>query len=294
MTSVKLYFYLFIGIVSVSFAAIFVRLAEAPPLVIAAYRMMIAAAIITPIFLAKPRGLPKKLIKRDVLLILLSSVALALHFVLWISSLQYTSIASSVVIVTCHPVFVAVISFFLWRERLNRKAILGIAVALGGVVIINYGGFTLGAEAILGDLLALLAAVTVVIYLLVGRYMRAKVSLLTYLSLVYIGAALILLAAMLIAGYSFTGYSANTYLMFLLLALIPQLIGHSVFNKALRMVPATVVSVAILGEPIGAIILGYIILGEGITAIEAIGSMLTLGGIAMVMLYRPKADIISM
>jgi drug/metabolite transporter (DMT)-like permease len=294
MTNAKLYLVLVLGIVSVSFAAVFIRLADAPPLVIAAYRMLIAAVIITPFYLARPRRLSKKLLKQDILLILLSAISLALNFVLWITSLEYTSIASSVVLATSHPVFVAVISFFLWQERLNRKAVLGIVVALGGVVIINYGGFTLSAEALLGNILALLAAAAVGIYLIIGRHLREKISLLPYLSSVYIGAALMLLAAMLIGGYSFTGYSANTYLMFLLLALIPQLVGHSILNKAVRLMPATIVSVAILGEPVGAIILGYIILGEGITVIELIGSILTLGGILIVMLYRPKTDIIKL
>jgi len=294
MTSVKLYLTLVLGVVSVSFAAIFIRLADAPPLVIAAYRMLIAAVIIMPFYLARPRRLPKNLLKRDILLILLSAISLALNFVLWITSLEYTSIASSVVLATSHPVFVAVISFFLWRERLSRKAVLGIVVALGGVAIINYGGFALSAEALFGNMLALLAAAAVGIYLIIGRHLREKISLLPYLSSVYIGAALILLAAMLIGGYSFTGYSANTYLMFLLLALIPQLVGHSILNKAVRLMPATIVSVAILGEPVGAIILGYIILGEGITVIEVTGSILTLGGILIVMLYRSKTDIIKL
>jgi len=293
VTNLKLYLVLVLGIVSVSFAAVFIRLADAPPIVIAAYRMLIAAVVITPFYLARPRGLPKKLLKRDILLILLSAISLALNFVLWITSLEYTSIASSVVLATSHPIFVAVISFFLWRERLSRKAILGMVVALGGVVIINYGGFILSTESFFGNMLALLAAIAVGIYLIIGRHLREKISLLPYLSSVYIGAALMLMVAMLIASYPFTGYSANTYLMFLLLALIPQLVGHSILNKAVRLMPATIVSVAILGEPVGAIILGYIILGEGITIIEVIGSILSLGGILMVMLYRPKTDIIN-
>ncbi|MFH1662605.1 MAG: DMT family transporter [Chloroflexota bacterium] len=294
MTNVKLYLVLFLGIVSVSFAAVFIRLADAPPLVVAAYRMMMAAVVITPFYLAKPRGLPKGLLKRNILLILMSAISLALNFGLWITSLEYTSIASSVVLATSHPVFVAIISYFLWKERLGRKAVLGMVVALGGVAIINYGGFTLGTDSIFGNMLALLAAAAVGIYLIIGRHLREKISLLPYLSAVYIGAALILLAAMLIAGYSFTGYSANTYFMLLLLALIPQLAGHSILNKAVRLMPATIVSVAILGEPVGAIILSYIILGEGITATEVIGSILSLGGILMVMLYRPKTDIIKL
>jgi len=143
-------------------------------------------------------------------------------------------------------------------------------------------------------MLALLSAAAVGIYLIIGHHLKERVRLLPYISAVYGSAALILLAAALIAGYSFAGYSANTYLMLLLLALIPQLAGHSLLNNAVRFVPATIVSAAILGEPVGAIILGYIILGEGITIIEAIGSILTLGGILTVILYRPKTDIIKM
>jgi len=292
MKSARLYLSLVFGVVSVSFAAIFIRLADAPSLVIAAYRMSIAAAVITPFYLARSRGLPKGLRRRDILLVLLSAVLLAFHFGMWITSLEYTSIASSVVLATSHPVFVAVLSYFLWRERLNRKAILGIAIALGGVVTINYGGFALSPETIFGDMLALVSAAAIGIYLIIGRHLKERIRLLPYLSAVYGGAALILLTAALISGHSLAGYSANTYLMFLLLALIPQLAGHTFLNQAVRLMPATIVSVAILGEPIGAIILGYMILGEGITIIEAIGSILTLGGISMVMLYQPKTDII--
>ena len=294
MTSVKLYLILFIGVVSVSFAAVFIRLADAPPLVIATYRMLIAATVITPFYMIRSRGLPQKLLKWDVLLMLLSAVFLAFHFGLWITSLEYTSIASSVVLATSHPVFVAVISYFLWQERLNRKAVMGIVVALGGVAIINYGGFALSSDVIFGNMLALLSAAAIGIYLIIGRHLKERIRLLPYLSTVYGGAALILLSVTLIAGYSFVGYSTNTYFMLLLLALVPQLAGHSLLNRAVRLMPATIVSVAILGEPVGAVALGYIIIGEGITVIEVIGSLLTLGGILIVMLYRPKTDLIKM
>ena len=170
----------------------------------------------------------------------------------------------------------------------------GIFIALGGVVIINYGGFTVSPDAVFGDILAFAGAGVVSFYLVIGRHLRDRIKLLPYLSMVYGGAAVILLAAALLSGYSLTGYAGNTYLMFLLLALIPQLIGHSSINLAVRHMPATIVSVAILGEPVGAVILGYIILGEGITAAEVIGGILTMGGILMVMLYRPKEDIITL
>jgi drug/metabolite transporter (DMT)-like permease len=289
-----LYIALFLGVVSISFAVIFIRLADAPPLVIGTYRMLIAAAVITPYYMIRYRGLPQKLNRRDVLLMLVSASFLALHFGLWITSLEYTTIASSVVLATSHPVFVAVISYFLWQERLHRKVVMGIAVALGGVAIINYGGFALSADALWGNILAFLSAAALGVYLIIGRHLKERVRLLPYLSAVYGGAALILLAVTLIVGYSLTGYSTNTYIMFLLLAFVPQLAGHTLLNQSVRLLSATIVSAAILGEPVGAIMLGYMILGEGITVTEAVGSLLTLSGILMVMLYRPRIDIIKM
>jgi drug/metabolite transporter (DMT)-like permease len=292
MSSIKPYFILALGVISVSFAATFIRLAEAPPLVIATYRLVIASAVLMPVTLLRKSGLPKRLSRSDVLLILLSSMFVALHFALWITSLSYTSIASSVVIVTSHPIFVAIISYFLWGERLNKIAILGIATALGGVILINYGGFILSSKAIVGDILALLAAISMGVYLIIGRQLKDRVSLMPYLSIIYTGAAAILLLVTISYGYSLFGYSGNTYLMFFLLALIPQLIGHSSLNLAVRLMPVTLVSVGILGEPVIAIALGYIILGEGITINEVIGGLLTLSGIFLVLLYKPKPEIL--
>jgi len=217
---------------------------------------------------------------------------IALHFALWITSLSYTSIASSVVIVTSHPLFVAIISYFLWRERLNKKAILGIIIALGGVVLINYGGFLVSSRAIFGDLLALLAAISMGVYLIIGRQLKGRINILPYLTMIYAGAALILLMVTVFSGYSLFNYTSTTYAMLFLLALIPQLIGHSSLNLAVRLIPVTLVSVGILGEPIIAVALGYIILGEGITITEILGSLLTLGGMFIVLRYRPKSDVI--
>jgi drug/metabolite transporter (DMT)-like permease len=216
---------------------------------------------------------------------------IALHFALWITSLSYTSIASSVVIVTSHPLFVAIISYFLWRERLNKKAILGIIIALGGVVLINYGGFLVSPRAIFGDLLALLAAISMGVYLIIGRQLKGRINILPYLTMIYAGAALILLMVTVFSGYSLFNYTSTTYAMLFLLALIPQLIGHSSLNLAVRLIPVTLVSVGILGEPIIAVALGYIILGEGITITEILGSLLTLGGMFIVLRYRPKSDV---
>ena len=283
----KPYATLFVGVLSVSFAAIFIRSAdEAPPLVIAAYRLTIASVILIPIASVRAKQSLRsltKLSRHDILLILLSSIFLALHFGLWITSLNYTSIASSVVLLTSHPAFVAVTSYFLWGERLNKLTISGIVVALTGVILISYGGFTFGSQAILGDLLALIAGFAMGAYLIIGGQVRTRIDILSYLTIINTCSAVILLVATMLFGHSLLGYSSDTYVMLILLALIPQLIGHSCFNLAVRLVPVTFVSVAILGEPVGATLLGSIILGEMPTANEIIGGLLILGGIFIVL-----------
>ncbi len=287
-SKLKPYVTLFAGVLAVSFAAVFIRLAEAPPLVIAAYRLTIAAVILIPIAWVRSGSSLKKLSRRDVFLVLLSSVFVALHFGLWITSLSYTSIASAVVLVTCHPAFVAAFSYFLWDERLGKVTIGGIIVALAGVIFINYSGFTFSSEAIIGNSLALAAGFFMGAYLLIGGQLRARIDLLTYLTLIYSVAAIILLIAAASLGYSFIGYSPTTYVMMILLALVPQLIGHSLLNQAIRLIPVTLVSVAIIGEPIGATILGYFILGEMPMVSEVAGGLLILTGIFMVMGRTPK------
>jgi len=287
---VKPYVILFVGVLSVSFAAILIRLADAPPLVIATYRLAIASIILIPIASIKSKKSLNKLSKNDILLILLSSVFVALHFGLWITSLSYTSIASSVVLVTAHPAFVAIISYFLWGERVNKLTIGGIVVAFIGIILVNYSGFTFGSQAILGDLMALIAGFAMGAYLIIGRQLRARIDILSYLAILYTCSAVILLIVTLSFGYNLFGYSTTTYAMMILLALVPQLIGHSTLNLAVRLIPVIFVSVAILGEPVGATILGYFILGEAPTGNEIAGGILILGGIFLVMRQKPRIE----
>jgi len=285
---VKPYVILLAGVLSISFAAIFIRLADAPPLVIATYRMTIAAIVLIPVASIKSMKGLNRLTRHDLLLILVSSVFIALHFGLWITSLNYTSIASSVVLVTSHPAFVAVMSYFLWSERLNKLAIGGIIVVLTGIISINYGGLTISSQALLGDLLALIAGFSMGAYLIIGGQLRKRIDVLTYLTIIYSCSAVILIIATVSFGYSLFGYSPMTYLMLILLAIVPQLIGHSCLNIALRLIPVTFVSVAILGEPVGATLLGCLILSEIPTANEVVGGVLIIGGILMVLRQKPK------
>jgi len=282
------YLILLLGVLSIAFAAIFIRLAEAPPLVIATYRLGIASLVLIPLLFTRPKMTLGQLSRSDAALMLLSSLFLALHFWLWITSLSYTTIPSSVILVTASPLFVALISYFLWGERLTRVMMLGILVALFGALLIGHGGFTLSKDALLGDGLALLAALAMGSYLVIGRQLRKRVDIRHYLAIVYTGSAIMLVIATLMLGYSLLGYSKSTYLMLVLLAVVPQLVGHSSINMALRLLPATFVSIAILGEPVGATTLGYFILGEAPTLIEVAGGLLILGGIFIVLKQRPE------
>jgi drug/metabolite transporter (DMT)-like permease len=288
---------LFTGILAVSTAAIFIRLAQregAPSIVIAAARLTLATLILAPVALSRYRGELKSLTRREWALAILSGLFLAIHFAAWITSLQFTSVASSVALVTTTPLWVALASPLLLHERTSRAAFIGLALALtGGVIIGLSDGCTwqsgqltcpplrtfFEGQAFAGDLLALLGAWMAAGYLLVGRKLRAKMDLIPYIFLVYCISALVLIAIMVAMGASPFGYAPIVYLWFLLLALIPQLFGHSVFNWALKFVPASFVSVTLLGEPVGSTILAYFIFMEQPGWIKIGGAVLILVGI---------------
>jgi len=273
-----------IGIAAVSSASIFIRFAqrEAPSLVIAAARLTLSSVILVPLALTRYRREYQRLTRRDAWLVVFSGIFLALHFATWISSLEYTTVASSTVLVSTSPLFVAIMAWMFLREKIGPVVIVGLAVALAGSVIIALNDRS-GAmrNALLGDLLAFAGAVAVAGYLLIGRRLRARLSLIPYIAAVYGTAAVVLLAMVLVTRERVVGYSHTTYLWLLLLALVPQLLGHSSFNWALAHLPATFVAVATLGEPIGSTILAYIILGEMPTPIKILGAGLILVGIVV-------------
>lgn len=267
------------GVVAVSFAAILIRKADAPAIVIAAYRMGIAALVVAPTatVLGGWRSLPGP---RDVLLCLTASAFLAIHFVGWIASLQYTSVASSVVLVTATPLMVALASRVFLKEPLRRGVLLGIALGLAGSIVIAAGDLaSAGQGNLLGDALALLGAVAMTGYLLVGRRVRPRVSILPYLTLVYVGAALLLLAGVGIAWAPLSGYSGQTYLFLVLVALVPQVLGHSLLNWSLARVTATLVSIAVMAEPVVSTVLALVLLREAPPITSYAGGVVILTGI---------------
>jgi drug/metabolite transporter (DMT)-like permease len=287
---------LFIAILAVSTASIFIRFAqtEAPSLVIAALRLVFATLALAPVALTRHRAELKALSRNEILLGLLSGLFLAIHFATWISSLEYTTVASSVVFVSTGPLWVALLSPLFLREPLTRPITIGMSIALIGGFIIGLADACtwnnglvcpslsqiMHGRMLLGNFLALAGAWMVAGYLILGRKLRVKMSLVPYIFLVYGMAAVCLLIIVAIAHENLFGYSWLTYVWILLLALVPQLIGHSTYNWALAYLPAAFVAVMTLGEPIGSSILAYFILKEapGMTVIAG-------GGLILVGIY---------
>jgi len=286
------------GIMAVSTASVFIRYAQeyAPSLVIAASRLSLATLILAPTTITHHRVELRALTRRELGLALLSGFFLSLHFATWITSLEFTTVASSVVLVSTSPLWVALLAPLTIKEPLSRLTLIGMGLALvggsvvgisdtcawsgGGLNCPSLGEFIEG-EAFLGDLLALAGALTGAGYLIIGRRLRGKMSLVPYVFVVYGMAAIILVLVMFGSGASPLGYPPQVYLWFLLLALVPQLLGHSTFNWALRYLSAAYVSVTMLGEPVGSTLLAYFLLDEIPTGLKIIGAILILAGIAI-------------
>ncbi len=271
-----------LGVIVVSFAAIFIRFAQAegmPTLSIAAWRLVFASLVLLPYAWITRRDEIRDLSWSEWRLLIASGIFLGLHFAAWISSFRYTSVASSVVIISMAPVFVGLGSWLFLRERLRLRTAAGIALAAVGSVIIGLGDLSLGQHVFLGDLLALAGAVFVACYLMIGRKVRGRRSLTVYIALVYGVAMVTLLLIVLIARQPMFGHSWQAYGWTLALALGPQVAGHSTLNWALSYLSATFVSIVMLAEPIGSGILAFVILGEAITWSTAAGAALVLSGV---------------
>ncbi len=295
-----------IAILAVSTASILIRLAQqdAPSITIAALRLSLATLVLAPIVVSRNRAELAALTRQQLALALVSGLFLAVHFATWITSLQYTSVTSSVVLVSTGPLWVALLSPLVLRERLGAAAVAGLALALiGGILIAAsdscslQGGFhctgfgaTPQGNSLWGNSLALLGAWTVSGYLLIGRRLRATVSLTTYIFITYGCAAVGLLVAAISTHSLVLDLPGRTYVWIVLLALVPQLIGHSTYNWALRYLPAAAVAVTTLGEPVGAAVLAFFILRERPGALVLVGAVLILAGIYAAARSAPGAS----
>jgi drug/metabolite transporter (DMT)-like permease len=275
----SVYLVLGMGVFAVGWAAIFIRLAEAPALATATYRLAFAALPVAGWAALRHRDELRGRRAGDRWLLLASGVALAIHFAAWIGSLQLTTVASSVALVTTQPLWAALIAAAFLGERVTRGTLVAILVATAGGALIGVRDFAAGGDALLGELLALVGAICAAIYFIIGRRLRAGMGLAAYIGVVYPVAALALLLTALVARQPLTGFSAQTWTMFLLLALVPQLIGHSSLNWAVRYLPAHIVTVALLGEPVLSTLLAIPFLGERPGLLRIVGGSITLVGV---------------
>ena len=267
-----------LGVLAVSFSSILIRWAQAPALSIAFYRNAIAAAVLLPLALARHRDELRALTARQWAVAAAAGALLALHFAIWIPSLSYTTVAASTVLVTTQPVWVALIGRALGGS-VSRRTLAGIGLSLAGAVAISGLDFTLSRRAAFGDVLALAGAVAAAGYFLVGRSVRTRLSLLTYVGIAYTTCALLLAAAMLAAGRPFTGFEPKVWALFALMALVPQILGHTVFNYLLAEVEAGVVAIAVTGEPVGSTLLALAFFSEAPRWTAFAGGALILAGI---------------
>ncbi len=271
---------LVIGVSSVSSASVLIKLSEAPAMVIAANRLLIAAAIMSLISLPSlARSL--EVLRRLFLPLAASGAALAIHFATWVTSLKYTSVAVSVVLVDSAPMFAAVLGWTLLRDRLTVREAVGIALGILGAAAIVGEARALTEKDLIGAVLALAGAVALAFYLVAGRVLRRSLSTLPYAASVYAVSGLTLAAGAVSMGHPFSGYPMREYAIFLALALGPSCVGHTLYNYALKYVKAHVVSLAILMEPIGATLLAWIVLGEVPSLRVVIGGAVLLAGVAL-------------
>ncbi len=281
------------GILAVSTAAILIRLAQAaavPSVLIAAARLTIATIVLSPVVLRRYRSNLRALTRRDWLLLSVSGIFLAVHFMLWISSLEYTSVLASVVLVNTSPLWSALLEFFFLKSRLARLVILGLVLTILGSVVINIpeGALNLGRQPVTGSLMALGGAMAVAVYLVIGRKLRPTLPLAPYVWVVYGIAALLTSLIVLMTRVQVSGYAPEAYLWLLAIALIPQLIGHSSFNYALKQLTATYVGISTQMEPVFSAVLAYLLFAEVPTNWQMRGSVVVLFGVVVATLGQAR------
>jgi drug/metabolite transporter (DMT)-like permease len=277
-----------LAIVVVSFAAILIRLCTIPTALIAAYRLGFASLILFPFFAWKGKGAGVS--PRRVCLCALAGLFLALHFLFWIESLKLTTVANSVMLVTTSPVFAAVFAWVVLREGIGRKTLIAVALCIAGSLIIGWGSVGLGQANLKGNILAVLGAAAFGAQFVIARSLRQTMGFLEYVFITYTASAFVLIGFALFRGHSFTGFEPANFVWLILLALGPQVFGHSTLNWALKYLPAPKVAISVLGEPIGSAILAWAFFSEVPGYGLFIGGTLILYGVYLAL--TEKGDIL--
>ena len=284
------------GLISFAFSPILIRFAtEVPALTLAVWRTLFSVAMLAPFALRSVGAEVRKFSPRDIRLVLVAGVLLALHFVAWISSLYHTSVASASVLVSLSPIFLAILGLVVLKEKLANRTVIAIFLAVGGSILIGVGDHgaagQIGGNPLLGNALATGAAFFVSCYLLVGRVMRQTTSWLAYVFCMYSVVAVVVLAIALASGAPLFGFDARIYLLCALMALGPQILGHGSFNYALKYLPAALLGLLSLTEPVGGSVLAYFLFDELPTRLGSIGMVIVLLSVVGALMPRRKRPI---
>ncbi|MFD0670141.1 DMT family transporter [Cohnella sp. GCM10027633] len=271
---------LFVGMIAISFAPILVRYSNADVSVQGMYRMLFTVLLMLP-FGGKQFRTIGSISRKDWLLLVLAGIFLALHFFLWMASLDYTSIASSTIILALEPVFVMVGAYFLFKDRITKLAMLGLVVALVGTCFVSSGDLALSATAFKGDLLSFFGTLAVVVNMLIAKRILTRVSSYLYSIVVFAVSGILFTVYNVATGIPIAGYPQKEWIVFLLLAIVPTVFGHLIFNWLLQYMKTTTVSMSVLAEPVGASILGMFIFGELITSFQLAGGALVIFGLLL-------------
>ncbi|MGO4950184.1 MULTISPECIES: DMT family transporter [Paenibacillus] len=274
------YILLLISILSVSISSIMIKSSDTPTSVAGMYRLYMSVLIMLP-FVPWKMFRSLEMNKKDWSTVFIAGLFLGLYFLFWMESLVYTSVASSMVILSLQPLFVMMGSYFMFRERANILTILCLVAALVGSIIIAWGDIGISREALIGDGLSLVGTILVSAYMLAGQKVSHKINANLYSVIVFFIGGSVMLVYNLLNHYSLIEYDSSDWMYFLLLAVIPTIFGQYIFNLLLKSMGATTVSVGIIGEPVLAIILAYLFLGEIISAFQFIGGIMTLFGMGM-------------
>ncbi|WP_258111804.1 DMT family transporter [Alicyclobacillus sp. SP_1] len=280
---------LVLGVIAVSFSAIFIKWSSAPASMIGFYRMTFSALVLLPLAL-RERHLWRAIHRRDLTIMLIAGIFLGLHFVFWIQSLKDTSVSSSTLITALQPVFVGAGAYFAFHERQSKREMAAAILAIAGASVVGYSDAEASSRAFLGDIDALLGAIGASLYMLAGQRSRTSMPPWTYNTTVFSVAAVVLAGDALFTHALFFDYDARNWILFALLALVPTLFGHALFNYLLKFVRASSVAMTILGEPVGAILLAYALLHETITWRDALGGALLLAGVYWFLRTRAKSS----
>jgi len=273
-----------VAVLAVSTSAILVRWSEAPSSVKALYRVVFMTALVAPVAVARDRKDLQRIGRRDTVVALAAGAALAVHFAAWFESLEFTTVAASVTLVQTQPLFVAAGAALLLGERVTRMTVVGILVAVVGVAVMSAGeaGSQAASAPLLGNTLAVAGAIAAAAYVLAGRSLRQRISLFPYVTVVYAACSVVLLGVVVAQGHDLLAYPLREWLLFLGMAVGPGLFGHTVVNWALEHLESSLVSVSLLGEPVGSTVLALWLLAEVPGPWTVVGGGVVLGGIYLV------------